>query len=80
MAEGSEIEALSALCAQVYGERWQAAAARDLGVSAVQVARWIAGARPIPRYVPRRLASVWRERAESLRALADAMDQMGGGT
>lgn len=57
-------------CGQaLYGERWQSALARDLGVSDRTVRRWAAGA-TVPLGVSADLQRLCTERAVLLHALA----------
>lgn len=44
---------LAALCVKLYGDRWQAALARDLGRPRSTVNRWARGKFPVPKEVER---------------------------
>jgi hypothetical protein len=44
-----DIEFLNRVASVLYGARWHAALADDVGVSVRQVQRWLAKLRPIPR-------------------------------
>jgi hypothetical protein len=62
-------------CGQaMYGERWQSALARDLGVCDRTVRRWAAGSYDMPGIHTTQLLRLMRERAEVLRRLVEALD------
>ena len=58
-------------CGQaLYGQQWQTALARDLGVSGRTMRRWVAGQFPVPVGVHAELRRLCVERGAQLRALA----------
>jgi hypothetical protein len=79
----SEVDFLRRSGAALYGERWQAPLARDLGVALRTVQRWTAGDNPIPPGVWLDLCELLTARAhdiaELLRILADAPAKGGVG-
>ena len=54
----------------LYGERWQAPLARDLGVSHRTVRRWVSGESPMPEGVEADLRALLAEREQKIRGLA----------
>lgn len=46
----------------LYGHQWQTAMARDLGVAARSVRRWVAGSLPVPRPIELALHGMALER------------------
>lgn len=54
----------------LYGARWQADLARDLGVADRTVRRWLAGSSAIPPGLGAELRRLCRERAAQLRKVA----------
>ncbi len=68
---------LAAVGRALYGERWQSALARDLGVADRTVRRWVAGATQVPTGVYVDLLRLVTERAETLDALAERLPQAG---
>lgn len=54
----------------LYGARWQADLARDLGVADRTVRRWLAGSSAIPPGLGAGLRRLCRERAAQLRKVA----------
>jgi|GEM_PF-1543762 hypothetical protein len=64
----------------LYGERWQAPLARDLGVALRTVQRWTAGDHPIPPGVWRDLCALLTARADDIAALLRVIaDDRGAG-
>ena len=58
-------------CGQaLYGQQWQTALARDLGVSGRTMRRWVAGQFPVPVGVRADLVTLLKERGVMLDALA----------
>lgn len=57
----------------LYGQQWQTALARDLGVSDRTMRRWVAGQFPVPVGVHAELRRLCVERGAQLRALADRL-------
>lgn len=54
----------------LYGQQWQSALARDLGVADRTVRRWVAGTSEIPAGLYLDLLRLTQERAAALDALA----------
>jgi DNA-binding transcriptional regulator YdaS (Cro superfamily) len=54
----------------LYGQQWQSALARDLGVSDRTVRRWVAGTSDVPAGLYVDLLRLTQERAAALDALA----------
>jgi limonene-1,2-epoxide hydrolase len=54
--------------ALLYGERWQAAVARDLGVSREAVRLWVVGVHPVPDDALARLRELLVERWQAIGA------------
>ena len=66
-------EALATLLAvgpKLYGSRWKAPIARDLGVSRQTVMRWVAGTNTPPQSLTAALKRLTHERADDLDAMA----------
>jgi hypothetical protein len=61
------IVALRRVGEALYGERWQSALAKDLGVEARSVRRWMAGEHPVPNDVWPALKRLCRERVDELK-------------
>lgn len=59
----------------LYGPRWQAELARDLGVSDRTVRRWVAGTTEVPAGLYVDLLRLTQERAAALDALAPRLRQ-----
>lgn len=57
----------------LYGQQWQSALARDLGVGDRTIRRWVAGQFPVPVGVHAELRRLCVERGAQLRALADRL-------
>jgi len=57
----------------LYGQLWQSALARNLGVSDRTMRRWIAGAQPVPAGIAADLLRLCVERAEVLAELAEQL-------
>jgi hypothetical protein len=53
----------------LYGDLWQSAVARDLGVADRSVRRWIAGVHGIPPGIWGELSGIMQERADNLAAV-----------
>ena len=65
-------------CGQaLYGQLWQSALARDLGVSDRTMRRWAAGTHDVPCGLHVDLLRLTQERATALEALADRLREMG---
>jgi len=60
---------LTAVGQALYGERWQAPLARDLGVTSRTMRRWVAGDGTVPDGVRADLIPLITQRKESLLAL-----------
>ena len=61
-------------CGQVlYGQQWQSALARDLGVGDRTIRRWVAGQFPVPVGVRADLVTMLKERGVMLDALAERL-------
>jgi hypothetical protein len=58
---------LAAVGEAIYGEWWQTQVARELGISARHVRRWLSGAAPIPERVEAALMELAAERIERIR-------------
>lgn len=54
----------------LYGQQWQSALARDLGVSGRTMRRWAAGGHPVPAGLRAELVKLLKERGVMLDALA----------
>jgi hypothetical protein len=68
------MHALLVACGQaLYGQQWQSALARDLGVSGRTMRRWIAGAQPVPDGLTVDLLRLCVERAQALDDLAERL-------
>jgi len=68
------MHALLIQCGQaLYGQQWQSALARDLGVSDRTVRRWVAGERGAPVGVYLDLLRLTQEHARVLDAVADRL-------
>ena len=57
----------------LYGQQWQSALARDLGVSDRTIRRWVAGQFPVPVGVRADLVTMLKERGVMLDALAERL-------
>ena len=57
----------------LYGQQWQSALARDLGVSGRTMRRWVAGTSDPPAGLYVDLLRLTQERAAALDALADRL-------
>lgn len=57
----------------LYGQQWQSALARDLGISDRTMRRWIAGAQPVPDGLKVDLLRLCVERAQALDDLAERL-------
>jgi hypothetical protein len=62
-------ELLNRVATVLYGARWHAALADDVGVSVRQVQRWLAQLRPIPREIWPTLDKRLAERHNAIREL-----------
>lgn len=63
-------------CGQaLYGQQWQSALARDLGVSDRTMRRWVAGTHPLPEGVRADLRRLCVARGAQLRELASKLLQ-----
>lgn len=61
-------------CGQaLYGQQWQSALARDVGVSDRTMRRWTAGTHDVPTGLYVDLLRLTQERAAALDALADLL-------
>lgn len=58
----------------LYGDRWQSALARDVGVGDRRVREWIAGDRRIPPGVWADIAALLRERRDNIDAVLRKLD------
>jgi hypothetical protein len=68
------MHALLVACGQaLYGQQWQTALARDLGVSDRTMRRWIAGAQPAPDGLTVDLLRLCVERAQVLDELCERL-------
>jgi DNA-binding transcriptional regulator YdaS (Cro superfamily) len=68
------MHALLIACGQaLYGQQWQSALARDLGVSDRTMRRWVAGEQSVPAGVALDLLRLTEERAGELGTLADQL-------
>lgn len=63
----------------LYGQQWQSALARDLGVSDRTVRRWVAGEREMPGGAYVDLLRLTQERAALLESLAPRLKEVGAG-
>lgn len=61
----------------LYGQQWQSALARDIGVADRTVRRWVSGATPVPSGVYVDLLRLVTERHAVLGALADRLPEAG---
>lgn len=61
----------------LYGQQWQSALARDLGVNDRTVRRWVAGATPVPSGVYVDLLRIVVERQAQLDDLAQRLPEAG---
>lgn len=57
----------------LYGQQWQTALARDLGVNDRTMRRWVAGQFPVPVGVRAELVTLLKERGVMLDALAERL-------
>ncbi len=57
----------------LYGQQWQTALARDLGVGDRTIRRWVAGQFPVPVGVRAELVTLLKERGVMLDALAERL-------
>jgi hypothetical protein len=55
----------------LYGERWQSDLARDLGQDPRRLRQWIAGERPIPSDIPKRLVDLLILRQKQIAVFVD---------
>jgi predicted transcriptional regulator len=68
-------DTLAAAAAAIYGDYWQSALARDLGVADRTVRRWLAGDSPIPEGVAGELAERLRARVQELVEIMGRLDR-----
>lgn len=61
----------------LYGQQWQSALARDLGVADRTVRRWVAGTSEVPAGLYLDLLRLTQERAAALDALAQRLRETG---
>lgn len=73
------IDFLRAVGEALYGPRWQAGLARDLGVNERTVRRWVAGASPMPAGLAACLGRLCLARIDTLRALAERIEVLDAG-
>lgn len=57
----------------LYGQQWQTALARDLGVNDRNIRRWAAGIHPVPAGLRADLVTLLKERGVMLDALAERL-------
>lgn len=69
MGENGHLELLRLVGEALYGERWQAPIAADLGVSDRAVRYWISAANPCPDDLGERLLAIVVRKRESLAGL-----------
>lgn len=69
MGENGHLELLRLVGEALYGERWQAPIAADLGVSDRAVRYWISAANPCPDDLNERLLAIVVRKRESLAGL-----------
>lgn len=68
------MHSLLVACGQaLYGQQWQSALARDLGVSDRTMRRWVAGDQDVPRGLHIDLMRLCQERAATLDALCERL-------
>jgi len=82
MGENEHLELLRLVGEALYGDRWQAPIAGDLGVSDRAVRYWISTANPCPEDLGLRLLAIVTRKRDSLSGLEGAVRErlkLGGG-
>ena len=69
------VDQLTAIGTALYGQQWQSALARDLGVADRTMRRWVAGESPIPTGIIADLHRLLRERQINIQELLADLPQ-----